>query len=306
MLGVRVQVPASTANLGPGFDCMGMAIKLFNYIAVEPADHFEMEVSGEGEGELPRSLDNLVCRSMRLLYQTVGKEMPAMRIHLDNQIPLARGLGSSAAATVGALVAANELNGRLLSPLQLIKLANKIEGHVDNAAASLLGGAVLSLVEGDELVFTAIKVPATLRAVVFVPGFHMSTKEARAVLPAQVSRADAVHNAARVGLLVVALMGGRLELLRTATQDRLHQPYRQQLFPEMYALFDAARQAGALGAFLSGAGSTILALTGEEPEPVAEAISGAAVRMGVRGQTIVTGISQYGARVISSRGWERA
>ncbi len=304
MTGVRVQVPASTANLGPGFDCMGMAVKLFNYVTVEPARELEVDVSGEGSAELPRSADNLVCRSMALLYETVGREMPPMRIHLENQIPLARGLGSSAAATVGALVAANELNGRPLSPLQLIKLANKIEGHVDNAAASLLGGAVLSLVEGDELVFTAIRVPASLRAVVFVPGFQMSTKEARAVLPAQISRGDAVFNAARVGLLVVALMGGRLELLRTATEDHLHQPYRKQLFPEMYELFGAARQAGALGAFLSGAGSTILALTGEDPEPVAEAMSAAAERLGVRGRTIVTGISQYGARVISSRGWD--
>lgn len=302
MKSVRVQVPASTANLGPGFDCMGMAVKLFNYITLERDDHFEIEICGEGCNELSRAEDNLVYRAVSLLHETIGKEVPTLRIKLENQIPLARGLGSSAAATVGALVAANELNGRLLSPLQLIKLANQLEGHVDNAAASLLGGAVLSLVEGDQLVFTAIKVPTSLRAVVFVPGFQMPTKEARAVLPQQVSRSDAVHNAARVGLLVVALMGGRLELLRTATQDRLHQPYRQKLFPEMSALFEAAREAGALGAFLSGAGSTILALTDADPEPIAQAVDAAATRLGVNGRTIITGISQYGARVISSQG----
>jgi homoserine kinase len=283
-----------------------MALKIFNYVTLEVQDCFGVEVSGEGSNELPRTQENLAYRAVCLLHETIGRPTPPLLLRLENHIPLARGLGSSAAATVGALVAANELNGRLLSPLQLIRLANRLEGHVDNAAASLLGGAVLSLVEGDELVFAAIKVPAALRAVVFVPSFQMPTKEARAVLPQQVTREDAVHNAARVGLLVVALTSGRLELLRTATQDRLHQPYRQKLFPEMYAMFSAAREAGALGAFLSGAGSTILALTHEDPSPVARAVEDTAGRLGVTGRTIVTGVSQYGARVISSRGQEEA
>jgi homoserine kinase len=199
-------------------------------------------------------------------------------------------------------VAANELAGRLLSPFQLMRLANDLEGHVDNAAASLLGGAVISLMEDGELVLAAIKVPATLRAVVFIPGFQMPTREARAVLPKVITREDAVYNAARVGMLVVAFSGGRLELLRTATKDRLHQPYREQLFPAMPGIFRAALDAGALGACLSGAGSTILALTQEDPDRVAEAMRKEADNVGVAGRTIVTGVSQYGARVISSRG----
>jgi homoserine kinase len=281
---------------------MGMALKVFNYVTLELQDHFEVVTSGEGAAELPLDKTNLAYRAVDLLYQSVGQSPPNMRIILENNIPLARGLGSSAAATIGSLVAANELIGRLLSPLQLMRLANQLEGHIDNAAASLLGGAVISLVENDELVLAAIKVPASLRTVAFVPGFHMPTKEARAVLPKMVSREDAVFNASRVGLLIVAFSSGRLELLRTATEDRLHQPYRQQIFPEMPAIFQAAIDAGAIGAFLSGAGPTILAFAQSDAELVAEAMGTRAEKLGLPGRTIVTGVSQYGARVISTRG----
>jgi homoserine kinase len=280
---------------------MGMALKLFNYVSMEVQDTLEVVTVGEGASELPRDETNLAYRAVDLLFHSVGRTTPGLRIALENNIPLARGLGSSAAATVGALVAANELNGRPLSPFQLMRLANEMEGHIDNAAASLLGGAVISLVENGELVLASIKVPASLRAVVFVPGFQMPTSEARAVLPKSISRDDAVFNAARVGMLVVALSGARLELLRTATQDRLHQPYREKLFPEMPGIFRAAQEAGALGVFLSGAGSTILALTQQDSAKVAEAVSHAAAKLGVSGRTMVTGVSQYGARVISTR-----
>ncbi|MEC9238436.1 MAG: homoserine kinase, partial [Chloroflexota bacterium] len=264
---VRVKAPATTANMGPGYDCLGMALDVWNTIEIEVLDSGEpvVEVTGEGAGELGTGRDNLVYRSMEFLFQDAEQEMPLVRIRCDNAIPLARGMGSSAAAIAGGLVAANAICSQDYTPNDLLEMAATIEGHPDNVAAAVLGGMQLVISdkteEGSRLYTVPINVPPGLHAVVFVPQVRITTEDARAVLPEKVTMADAVHNIGRVGLLVASMATNHPEYLAIATQDLLHQPYRQPLFPAMKVIFKAALDAGALGVFLSGSGSTVLALT---------------------------------------------
>ncbi|MBI2936383.1 MAG: homoserine kinase, partial [Chloroflexi bacterium] len=256
---VEVKVPATTANLGPGFDCLGMALDLWNLVSLEVGKSNTV-ICGEGAETLSRGEDNLVYRSVFRLFAEVGKPVPALGLSCRNAIPLARGLGSSAAAVVGGLVAANALCGRPLSQRELLRLATEQEGHADNVAPALLGGCQIVMKEGNGLLTAQVPLPEGLSAVLFIPDQPLSTEKARAVLPPQVSREDAVFNIARSAMLVNALACGKLDLLALATQDRLHQPYREKLFPSMRLIFRAALEAGALGVFLSGSGSSILAL----------------------------------------------
>jgi len=297
---VVVRVPATTANLGSGFDCLGMALEIYNTITAQVMPSgLDVRVTGEGEEALRWGEENRVLRAMRLVYQQVGRKLPGLRLDMENAIPLGRGLGSSAAATVGGLVAANVLCGSPLSTEDLLTLAVRMEGHPDNVAPALLGGLVVTVTENDRLIYASVPVPPGLVAVAFVPDFPMPTEEARRVLPAQVSRADAVYNLGRAALLVAAFATGRPDLLDIAMGDRLHQPYRQALFPTMPKLFMAARAAGAQGVCLSGAGSTILALVvGEEKaREVAQAMEEAAQREGLKGRSLVATVSAQGAQV---------
>ncbi|MSQ15971.1 MAG: homoserine kinase [Dehalococcoidia bacterium] len=304
-----VRAPATTANLGPGFDCLGMALGLWNELEVLPAAAGRprtpaVEVLGEGAGELAADGDNLVYRSMAFLFSEAGREMPPLRLRCHNQIPLKRGLGSSAAAIAGGLVAANALCGQAFDAKSLLEMAATLEGHPDNVAAAVLGGFQLvvsmELRSGEERrLYTApIGIPADLHAVLFIPEFRMATSEARAVLPASYSREDAVFNMGRAALLVAGLATNHLEYLSIGTQDRLHQPYRQKLFPAMKLLFQAARDAGALGVFLSGSGSTVLALTKGREMTVAYEMAEAARQAGVVGEVKITQPTAKGAHVV--------
>ncbi len=301
---VTVRVPATAANLGPAFDCMGLALGLYSTVTLERAERFSIDVTGQGAGQVSRGEDNLTYRAVGILYQHLGRRPPPLRLRCRNAIPLARGLGSSAAAVVGGLVAAGALEGASVSKAALLRLATALEGHPDNVAPALLGGCQVvvtgySSTEGcDELVTAAVPVKRGLRAVAFVPEMELSTKDARGVLPPSVSRADAVHNVGRAALLVVALAQGRWDLLGVATEDRLHQPPRRALFPAMEDLFRAARSAGAHGVFLSGAGSTVLALVTGDPEPVGRAMAEAGARAGVPGSWRALAVGVRGARVV--------
>lgn len=297
---VTVRVPATTANLGPGFDCFGMALSLFNTVTLAASDRLEVVVKGEGATEISLRRDNLAARTIEAFFAAIERQVPPLRIGLDNAIPLARGLGSSAAAIVGSLVAANEFVGRPLPVEQLLKLATEIEGHPDNVAAALLGGFTIcvSNSNGSGLRYATVPVPTELRAVLFIPHFRVSTERARAVLPGQVSRRDAVHNIGRASLLVAGLTTGRFDILRVATEDRLHQPYRESLFPAAKKLFAAALEAGALGVFLSGAGPTILALVKGNEERVATRFEEMARDVGTAGRTLILDICHTGAAVI--------
>jgi len=301
---VRVKAPATTANMGPGYDCLGMALDVWNIIEVEVLDSGEpvVEVTGEGAGELGTGRDNLVYRSMEFLFQDAGQEMPLVRIRCDNAIPLARGMGSSAAAIAGGLVAANAICSQDYTPNDLLEMAATIEGHPDNVAAAVLGGMQLVISdkteEGSRLYTVPINVPPELHAVVFVPQVRIATEDARAVLPEKVTVADAVHNIGRVGLLVASMATNHPEYLAIATQDLLHQPYRQPLFPAMKVIFKAALDAGALGVFLSGSGPTVLALTQGREMTVAYEMAEAARQASVEGNVSVTQPTVRGAHLI--------
>ena len=299
---IRVAAPATTANLGPGYDCLGMALDIWNTVGVEllpDGDTPSVSVSGEGAGELEAGPENLVYRSMEFLYRELGRPMPPLNVKCENEIPLARGLGSSAAAIAGGLVAANALAGGEFGQRDLLEMAATIEGHPDNVAAAVMGGLQLVVTEENTLYTVPVSVPAAIHAVLFIPDVRIATADARAVLPQQLSIADAVHNMARVALLVAGMATNHPEYLSVATQDKLHQPYRQPLFPAMKLLMKAALDAGALGAFLSGSGSTVLALTQGREMTVAYEMAEAARQASVEGTVKVTQPTALGAHLVS-------
>ena len=297
---VTVQVPATTANLGPGFDCLGMALDWTNNVQMKVSSSTEVLVWGGGEKTLKRDENNLVFQSAQAVFREVGETAHPLSILCENTIPLARGLGSSAAAIVGGMVAANALCERPLSSQCLLQLAAKLEGHADNVAPALLGGCQVVVQDGEKMITTSVPMPADLKAVVFVPEVAMPTQRARSILPAMVSREDAVYNLGRVAMLVDALATGQLEHLDVATQDRLHQPERERSFPAMRHIFSAAREAGALGVFLSGGGSSILALARSRVDTIGTEMFSAAEKAGIQGSIRVTTPSSLGAHVVTT------
>jgi len=294
---VRVRVPATTANLGPGFDCLGMALELSNEVGVEMGEGLSFSLEGYGAATLPQDRRNLVYRGAAAVFERAGVGIAGLRILASNAVPVGRGLGSSAAAVVGGLMAANLLLGEPMTSEELLALAAGIEGHPDNVAPALFGGCQAVARDRDRFIRASVPLPAGLLAVLFIPEFDMPTRKARVLLSPQVSREDAVFNLARVAFLVRALATGELEYLGPGTQDRLHQPARQALFPAMGKLFEAAMSAGARGVFLSGAGSSVLALTDEEEKApgIARALETAAAGAGVGGHSLITRPSPKGA-----------
>jgi len=261
---VKVKVPATTANLGPGFDALGLALSLFNTVEVAESERLNIEIEGEGAHQLPRDETNFVVIAVNEVFKAVGKGKRPLSIRLHNNIPLARGLGSSAAARVGAMVAANHLCGAVLSRMELLALATKLEGHPDNVAPAMLGGLVISAVEDDgsvQCVQLPLAKPPAL--VLLIPDIEVPTEKARSVLPDTYSRQEACFNISRAALLVGAMVTGRHDLLRVGLQDKIHQPFRAQIMPWFDAVVEAAINSGAYGAVLSGAGSSILAMTPE-------------------------------------------
>ena len=293
---MHVRVPATSANLGPGFDALGLALALYNEVEAREADGVVVQVEGEGAGRLPTSGDNLVARGIRLAYEAAGRPFKGVALRCLNRVPTARGLGSSAAAWVGGLVAGNALCGGGLSREALLSLATRAEGHPDNVSAAVLGGLTVSCPGADGAVTAvSLPVPPRLSWVVLIPETTSSTAEARAVLPTAVPRADAVFNVQRVALLLAALQAGRLDVLDSALDDRLHQPYRLRLFPLMPVVADAARAAGALGCVLSGAGPSLLAAVSGDAEAVAHSMEGALAAAGVRGKAWAFAVDTEGA-----------
>lgn len=329
---VTVWAPASSANLGPGFDALGMALEFGCEVSLEETDSgLDIAVEGQGAEEIPLDESNLVVQAAARVFERVrrgmgqgearlaGARLPrGLRLRTRNEIPIARGLGSSAAAIVGGLLAADRLTGAGLEPSELVALGTEMEGHPDNIAPALLGGITVAVSEQGRVYCEAIRPPAALYLALAVPDFQVVTEEARRLVPDRVSLEDAVHNLGRSSLLVASLVSGRWNLLRVAMQDRLHQPYRRTLVPGMEEAFRAAEEAGAAGVALSGSGPAVVALVpagsgagargmaAESPsaEPVAfrvaEAMAGAFRRRGVGCQAMVTRIAPRGARVLQS------
>jgi homoserine kinase len=296
---IRVQVPATTANLGPGFDCLGMALELHNTIEMIPAPRgLAIEVCGDGAAEIPRDEGNLVFQAARRVFQLVDFPVPGLKIRLINQIPTTRGLGSSTSAIVGGIIAANILSGGKLSIKDMIALASSIEGHPDNVAPAMLGGIVVSIDAEGEIRYLKIEPPAGLKGVVAVPDFNLVTKTSREAIPAQVLFQDAVFNVGRVALLVAALHQGDLSLLGAAMEDRLHQSFRAPLIPGLKKVLAAAKLAGARGVTLSGAGPSVIAFADSNFDLIARVMRETFQQNGIKSRVLVLKPSPIGARAL--------
>ncbi len=260
---IKIRVPATTANLGPGFDCLGMAVNLFNTIEIEHNNDQPMHIDISGSAALDDiAVDetNLVYRAAGRLFELAGKAPTGIRLRLGLEAPLARGLGSSASAIVGGMFAANELLGRPLTVAELAWEVTAMEGHPDNVIPCLVGGLTASLCLRDIVLHEKYNPSPTLRCVFFIPDYKLETSKARAVMPTQVSLKDAVYNAGRLPFVLSRLQSGNLTDLATVMDDRLHQPYRIPLITGYDDVRDAAMKAGAAAVCISGAGPTILAL----------------------------------------------
>ena len=254
---VHVKIPATTANMGAGFDSFGMAFDLFNEITVEKSDSFSIISSSN----VPKTKDNLIYKSILHFYSQVGRAVPHLRITQTDRIPFTRGLGSSAACIVGGIVAANAIEGNLIDNSALLQMACQMDGHPDNVAPALLGGLVVAAVEHNDVNYVKINPPNELAFISIVPNFVLSTKKARDVLPSGYSREDVVFNVSRASLFIASVMSEKWGNISAALDDRIHQPYRNPLVPNMENIFSKSKEFGALGAYLSGAGPTVMVIT---------------------------------------------
>jgi homoserine kinase len=295
---LRVRVPASSANLGPGFDSFALALPLLAEFELRPAKTWSVTVEGDGQG-VPADDANLFVISARAAAKAAGREIAAQQVTQRSAIPVARGLGSSAAAIVGGAVAANALLGEPFDRRSLLRIASEVEGHADNVAAALYGAFTVALPDDGGPVATRLVFPRTWRICLLIPGRPLSTEEARAVLPAQVSREDAVFNVAHAATLIAAVMRADGALLAIAMADRLHQAARTKLVPALTEVIAAAREAGAFGAALSGAGPSVLAVAPARlAARVVSAMEEAAATAGVPGRGRVVRVRAAGAQVL--------
>lgn len=312
---VVVRVPATTANVGPGFDSIGIALDMWSEFTVERSEKFQIICEGEGSHDMPLDETNLVCLGMSAAFKAAGKPVPTLKYTLVNRIPYARGLGSSSAAIIGGLIAGLVLAGHRLNAWgfeDLLNLACEIEGHPDNVAPALYGGIQLGIHNGLRWVTERVNLPPGLQFVCFIPDFIGKTSTARGVLPDMYSRKDAVFNIGRVAWLINALATSNLDNLRNGTQDALHQPHRgQTVYPHLNPLMEAATAAGACATYLSGAGPSVMAITSgasgdiftqrameRVDRKVAEAMIQAAEKCGVKGSVYVTAPVITGAYVV--------
>ena len=295
---VNVRVPATTANMGAGFDTFGMALAMYNTIGLRRLQGRGIRLAKVGSHtksmEQPR--DNLTVRAARRVFDTVHERFSGLEFKMYNVIPVSRGLGSSAAAIVGGLLAANLLLGEPLSREELLELAVELEGHSDNVAPALYGGFVSSCQRGGKTVVLRLTPPEQLRAVAAIPDFYLSTSRARKILSAEVRREDAVHNIQCAALLVGAMATGDLQLFATAFDDRLHQEQRYRLIKGAKRVLRAAKGAGALATGLSGAGPTLIAFTDTDGAAVRQAMRRAWFSCGVHPKVLVLEQDNDGAQ----------
>jgi homoserine kinase len=304
---VRIKVPATSANLGPGFDCLALALDLYNPLEfrVNPPDReTTLDVIGEGRDSIALDDENLVLVAMECVARARGMRLPPFDLRMHNAIPLGRGLGSSAAAIAGGLLGADAILGTQSDAGFLLDLGLKLEGHPDNIVAALVGGFTIGISDREQILTHYLRPPASLRAVLLVPDQFSSTNESRAALPTLLSRTDAVYNAGRCAMLVAAIAGERFDLLHAAMGDRIHQPYRALTFPFLNPTIEAALAAGAHGASLSGAGSSVIALASNRCEGIAAAMLSVAREFGLTARTHILAPDLKGAQFISDESLE--
>ncbi|MBQ3726043.1 MAG: homoserine kinase [Selenomonadaceae bacterium] len=300
-----VRVPGTSANCGPGFDCLGLATTIYNYLDLTllHGNKIVVEAAGEGAENIPRGKRNLTWQAVQRFLQEVGREtdFKGAIIRTRNNVPISRGLGSSSTAIVGGLVAANEILGAPLTRQELLKLATELEGHPDNVAPALFGGFTVSVMDKGAVQTFSFQPRIKLKLIVAVPDFELSTRLARKVLPKNISMKDAIFNVSRASMLIAALVEGREDLLPLAFDDALHQPYRKKLVPGMTEVFEAAKAAGALGAAISGAGSCLIAFTTTR-SGLEEKISSAMVEEfkahGVKSKALILNVDKRGAQIM--------
>ncbi len=299
---IKITVPASSANLGAGFDALGIALTLYNRAWMAEADgtpeNPACRIEATDGAPIPTDESNLIYQTARGLFERCGRPFRGLYIRQENNIPMTRGLGSSSACLVAGLLGANTLLGSPLSPGDLGDLAAELEGHPDNTAPALLGGLVTAVMDGGRVHTVSVPVSDRIRFALFIPDFELKTEVARRVLPAQVSRQDAVYNLSRTALMTAALFSGSLENLRVAVQDRLHQPYRFPLIAGAERVFYTAYGLGAYAVAISGAGPSILAIIDRGAEDFAPKAEEALRAEGLPGwQVRVLGCDPHGARV---------
>ena len=293
---IKIRVPATSANLGPGFDCLGLALNVWNEVSFEAAEKLSYIVTGEGAEKLNKGTKNLLTKAYALVHEVCGQKYNGVQICAHNEILMSSGLGSSAAAIVAGLFGANEMLGNPLSEIELLKLATNMEGHPDNVAPALLGGLVVSVMAHEEIITKRYEIPE-LTVVIVKPIVEWLTKTARAVLPKSVSRADAIHNVGRTVLVVEALRNGDLDLLQKVMDDRIHQPYRLRHISGGMAAYKIAKQFGA--AALSGAGPSIINFVKpENAEQAKQEISKVFQERGIETREIITKPSSMGVKRI--------
>ncbi|EKU71693.1 homoserine kinase [Selenomonas sp. F0473] len=305
---VRVRVPATSANLGPGFDAFGIACTLYNEttLTLTRAPGLEITARGEGAAHIPSDERNIVWKSVRYLLDRANRddEFRGAKIHMSNRIPLSRGLGSSATAIVAGLKAANALLGNPFNRNELLQFATDIEGHPDNVAPAIYGGFTVNTVTNGVVDCFSFLPRIFMRFVVMVPNFYLSTKAARQVLPTEIPMKDAIFNISHAGMMAAALARGAEKFLDHAFEDALHQKYRAELIPGMFDVFAAAKRAGAYGAALSGAGPCLVAFVPESKrciDAVADAMRDAFRAHDVQARPLFLRLDTKGARIVNEK-----
>ena len=310
---VSVKVPATTANLGPGFDCMGMALPIYNTITIEetvlPGTGIEINAINDDASaddllfeHIPLDETSIIYKAVELLYNSIGQTPSELKITVQSQIPIARGLGSSASVIVGGLIAANELLGKPADEVALLSIATEVEGHPDNVTPAIVGGLVITSQEDDgSIVYKKLDWPEEWSITVCVPDYELSTDISRSVLPKEVPMADAVFNAKRLGMFVHAVHTKDAELIKLALQDRLHQPYRMKLVPGLDKIIENLKhEENVLGCVLSGAGPSIIVISQKNGlDKIKSIVKDTWEDMNVKVNIMTLPVEQQGAQVIS-------
>lgn len=311
---VSVKVPATSANIGPGFDCMGVALPIYNTVTIEetvlPGTGVEINVLADSDSIDPMSLahipldeNSIIYKAVELLYNSIGQSPSELKITIHSNIPVTRGLGSSSSVIVGALIAANELLGRPADEAALLSIACEIEGHPDNIAPAILGGLIIAAQEDDgSITYRKLNWPEEWAITVCVPDFELATEIARSVLPKEVPMKDAIFNAQRLAMFVQAVNTNDSELMKTALKDRLHQPYRMKLIPGLDKIMDNLKHIETvLGCVISGAGSTILVISEKNDlDKIRSIVKETWADQGIKCDIKTLPVESLGAQVISN------
>jgi homoserine kinase len=304
---IKIRVPATTANLGPGFDCLGLALKLYLNLDIEEIEEgLIIEYQGEGAEKFSakKKEDTLTWKSINLVLKKTGKDIhkKGLKIRVLNEIPITRGLGSSSSAIIGGIVGAARFYNIDLTNQEILELALALEGHMDNITPALIGGLTLAYKIGrEEIKWTGIKIPPDLRIVVAIPEFTLNTREMRKVLPQKVALSKAIFNLSRSALLVNALQNSDWEVLPEAMEDRLHQPYRAPFIPGIEDMFSQIKKTGLAGVALSGSGPSVVSFTkaGSE-EVISKIMKNAFLKAGITCRILVLEADLEGTKTVNS------